>query len=208
MDKKFYNRGYYGTVSHNSKAQYQMYFGWYDGNPANLNPLPPVELPANKEAKQLLADTYSQLGYQAESGPWRNFYLTGAQELLNGGKNIPNVVDEASLFTLSPDMLFDFMAIQVNGEKAAGENLIININLIDLDQKATLILRNGALTSRLGILDSNPTSTISLSKTDLTKALINPSTIDQFPIKGDKAELIKLLRVMDKSNPRFNIIEP
>lgn len=208
MDKKFYNRGYYGTVSHNSKAQYQMYFGWYDGNPANLNPLPPVELPANKEAKQLLADTYSQLGYQAESGPWRNFYLTGAQELLNGGKNIPNVVDEASLFTLSPDMLFDFMAIQVNGEKAAGENLVININLIDLDQKATLILRNGALTSRLGILDSNPTSTISLSKTDLTKALINPSTIDQFPIKGDKAELIKLLRVMDKSNPRFNIIEP
>lgn len=208
MDKKFYNRGYYGTVSHNSKAQYQMYFGWYDGNPANLNPLPPVELPANKEAKQLLADTYSQLGYQAESGPWRNFYLTGAQELLNGGKNIPNVVDEASLFTLSPDMLFDFMAIQVNGEKAAGENLVININLIDLDQKATLILRNGALTSRLGILDSNPTSTISLSKTDLTKALINPSTIDQLPIKGDKAELIKLLRVMDKSNPRFNIIEP
>lgn len=208
MDKKFYNRGYYGTVSHNSKAQYQMYFGWYDGNPANLNPLPPVELPANKEAKQLLADTYSQLGYQAESGPWRNFYLTGAQELLNGGKNIPNVVDEASLFTLSPDMLFDFMAIQVNGEKAAGENLVININLIDLDQKATLILRNGALTSRLGILDSNPTSTISLLKTDLTKALINPSTIDQLPIKGDKAELIKLLRVMDKSNPRFNIIEP
>lgn len=208
MDKKFYNRGYYGTVSHNSKAQYQMYFGWYDGNPANLNPLPPVELPANKEAKQLLADTYSQLGYQAESGPWRNFYLTGAQELLNGGKNIPNVVDEASLFTLSPDMLFDFMAIQVNGEKAAGENLVININLIDLDQKATLILRNGALTSRLGILDSNPTSTISLLKTGLTKALINPSTIDQLPIKGDKAELIKLLRVMDKSNPRFNIIEP
>lgn len=208
MDEKFYNRGYYGTVSHNSKAQYQMYFGWYDGNPANLNPLPPVELPANKEAKQLLADTYSQLGYQAESGPWRNFYLTGAQELLNGGKNIPNVVDEASLFTLSPDMLFDFMAIQVNGEKAAGENLVININLIDLDQKATLILRNGALTSRLGILDSNPTSTISLSKTDLTKALINPSTIDQLPIKGDKAGLIKLLRVMDKSNPRFNIIEP
>lgn len=73
MDKKFYNRGYYGTVSHNSKAQYQMYFGWYDGNPANLNPLPPVELPANKEAKQLLADTYSQLGYQAESvSPQRN----------------------------------------------------------------------------------------------------------------------------------------
>ena len=36
-------RGYYGTLSHNSKAVYQRYIGWYDGNPANLSPLPPVE---------------------------------------------------------------------------------------------------------------------------------------------------------------------
>ncbi|KPK06424.1 MAG: hypothetical protein AMJ64_09255 [Betaproteobacteria bacterium SG8_39] len=36
-------RGYYGTVSHNSKAVYQRYLSWYDGNPASLNPLPPVE---------------------------------------------------------------------------------------------------------------------------------------------------------------------
>ena len=34
-------RGYYGTVSHNSKAVFQRYLSWYDGNPANLNPLPP-----------------------------------------------------------------------------------------------------------------------------------------------------------------------
>jgi linear primary-alkylsulfatase len=36
-------RGYYGTVSHNAKSVYQRYIGWYDANPANLNPLPPVE---------------------------------------------------------------------------------------------------------------------------------------------------------------------
>ena len=36
-------RGYYGTLSHNAKAVYQKYMGWYDANPANLNPLPPVE---------------------------------------------------------------------------------------------------------------------------------------------------------------------
>lgn len=40
----FANRGYYGTLRHNAKAVYQFYFGWYDGNPANLDPLPPVEL--------------------------------------------------------------------------------------------------------------------------------------------------------------------
>ena len=35
-------RGYYGSVSHNVKAVYQRYLSWYDGNPCNLNPLPPA----------------------------------------------------------------------------------------------------------------------------------------------------------------------
>lgn len=36
-------RGYYGTLSHNAKAIYQKYLGWYDANPANLDPLEPAE---------------------------------------------------------------------------------------------------------------------------------------------------------------------
>src|SRR5690606_34336859 len=116
---EFHARGYYGTVNHNVKAVYQRYLGWFDGNPANLHPLPPeeagrryVELmggadavlaagraafergeyrwvaqlvnhlvfaePDHREARELQADALEQLGYQAESGPWRNFYLTGA----------------------------------------------------------------------------------------------------------------------------------
>ncbi len=122
----FANRGYYGTLRHNAKAVYQRYFGWYDGNPANLDPLPPTEAgtryvelaggpanllknaqaaydkgeyrwaaevlnhlvfadPENQEARDLLARAYDQLGYQAESGPWRDIYLTGAFELRHGG---------------------------------------------------------------------------------------------------------------------------
>jgi alkyl sulfatase BDS1-like metallo-beta-lactamase superfamily hydrolase len=41
LDRQFSSRGYYGSLKHNSKAVYQFYFGWYDGNPANLDPLPP-----------------------------------------------------------------------------------------------------------------------------------------------------------------------
>ena len=43
LENKWYTRGYYGSLSHNSRAVYQRYMGFYDGNPANLNPLPPVE---------------------------------------------------------------------------------------------------------------------------------------------------------------------
>lgn len=43
LDDEWSIRGYYGSLSHNSKAVYQRYLGWYDSNPANLNPLPPME---------------------------------------------------------------------------------------------------------------------------------------------------------------------
>jgi alkyl sulfatase BDS1-like metallo-beta-lactamase superfamily hydrolase len=43
LAKDWFNHGYYGTYSHNSKAVYQFYLGWYDGNPANLDPHPPAE---------------------------------------------------------------------------------------------------------------------------------------------------------------------
>jgi len=39
LEREWSARGYYGTLSHNSKAVYQKYLGWYDANPSNLNPL-------------------------------------------------------------------------------------------------------------------------------------------------------------------------
>jgi alkyl sulfatase BDS1-like metallo-beta-lactamase superfamily hydrolase len=116
ISREFYNRGYYGTIKHNSRAVYNFYLGFFNGNPSTLDPLPPVEAsvkmveymggaaavmqkaqrdfedgnyrwvcqvlnhvvfadPTNQAARLLLALTLEQLGYQAESAPWRNFYL-------------------------------------------------------------------------------------------------------------------------------------
>lgn len=43
LASKWYNHEYYGTLSHNSRAVYQRYMGFYDGNPVNLAPLPPEQ---------------------------------------------------------------------------------------------------------------------------------------------------------------------
>src|SRR5690606_16859534 len=51
LDKLWANRGYYGSTSHNVKAIYQRYMGWYDGNPAHLWEHPPVE-----QAQRYVAD--------------------------------------------------------------------------------------------------------------------------------------------------------
>ena len=43
LEQEWSARGYYGTLRHNAKSIYQRYVGWYDANPANLNPLPPTQ---------------------------------------------------------------------------------------------------------------------------------------------------------------------
>jgi len=202
--KSFYNRGYYGTVSHNSKAQYQLYFGYFDGNPANLDPLGPVDAgrkfvdymggadnviakaredfdkgefrfaatalnhvvfaePDNQEAANLLAHAYTQLGYMAESGSWRDFYLTGAQELRSGIAELPRP-DTSSIDmvrALPLDLFFDLMAVRLNGPKAAKKDRKINFVISDTDEKALLILSNGTLHHRMGHSDDDaPTFSI------------------------------------------------
>ncbi|HEX4302810.1 MAG TPA: alkyl sulfatase dimerization domain-containing protein [Rhizomicrobium sp.] len=68
LSKQWFNRGYYGTMSHNSKAVYQRYMGWYDANPANLNPLPPE--PAAKRYVEAMggADAVLALAEKAVRG--------------------------------------------------------------------------------------------------------------------------------------------
>ena len=125
LDTEFYNRDYYGTVHHNTRAVYVKYLGFFSGNPATLYQHAPVAQakrylefmggsdavvekaktsfeegdyrwvaeilnhvvmaePNHFEGRALLADTLEQLGYQSESGPWRNFFLCGALELRHG----------------------------------------------------------------------------------------------------------------------------
>ena len=254
---EFANRGYYGTVSHNVKAQYQMYFGLFDGIPAHLNPLPPVEEgkkyveaiggedeimkkareaynqgeyrwtatllnhlvfanPKHKHARQLLADTYAQLGYQAESGPWRNFYLTGAMELTEGiaGKGKANSNRARMSQNLSPEMLFDLLAIQINGEKAADKDLIINIILTDTNEQATLILKNGALSNRIGRLHPAPTVTLEGDKQVIYASLMQPESIvanlqnHKLSVTGKLESLKELFSTFEAPDAYFNIIEP
>lgn len=208
--KRFASRDYYGTASHNSKAQYQLYFGYFDGNPANLDPLPPVAEskkfvaymggaqavlekaradydngefrfvasvlnklvfaePGNKEAAELLAQTYTQLGYMAESGSWRNFYLSGAKELRDGIPDVPRInTGGADMVKAVPlDIYFDLLAVRLNGPKAAKKDRDINFVITDTGERAHLLISNGTLHNRMGqTLDGAPTVNITRAGLD------------------------------------------
>ncbi|HEX4303825.1 MAG TPA: alkyl sulfatase dimerization domain-containing protein [Rhizomicrobium sp.] len=169
---KWYNQGYYGTINHNSKAVYQRYIGWFDGVPAHLHPLDPVEEgakyveymggakallkrarkdfkagnyrwvasvvnqlvfadPTDEDAKHLLADAYEQMGYQATSAPWRNFYLGGAQELRNGVAILsnPNSGSADTLAAMSMDEFLAFVCVLIDAKKADGVFVEFVLNL-------------------------------------------------------------------------------
>ena len=103
--------------------------------------------PNNKDAKELLADAYEQMGYQAESGPWRAIYLMGAFELRNGVPSAggTNVASPDTIKAMPPEMTFDFFGVRLNGEKAAGKKLTLNVEFTDLKKEYALIVENGVL---------------------------------------------------------------
>jgi len=273
----FSTRGYYGTLKHNSKAVYQAYMGWFNANPATLDPLPepeaakryvdmmggvqtvidktrtlfdqanqaPVEqvnkeyrwiaqvlnkvvyaAPENKEAKALLAKTYDQLAYQAESAPWRDFYLTGAFELRKGppeeGIN-PAIMKEVLLYT-PLEKFFESMAVNLNGPDAEGENISLKLIFTDLGKSYRLILANSVLRyESLNGQSVNENSADENNEADATLSLTHPLFIDiivgdaglkdtlfsdDLSLEGSKLDLIRFFSLIEKPQGTFNIVVP
>lgn len=250
---RFANRGYYGSVSHNVKAVYNYYLGWFDANPANLHPLPPVEAggkfveyaggadallararadfsageyrwvaealnhlvfadPANVEAKTLLADTYDQLAYQAECGPWRNFYLSGATELRHGIREVstPTAAQAGMVSSISADTFLDALAIRLNGPDAAG--VAGTIHLYVDDEPSTLELSNGTLHNHPGATGTAE-ATIRMTRAALDTMLMGGAmgemvAAGEVSFDGDPTPIQALLTNLDDFEFWFPIVTP
>ncbi|SEP92787.1 Alkyl sulfatase BDS1, metallo-beta-lactamase superfamily [Mycobacterium sp. 88mf] len=250
------DRGYYGTLKHNSRAVYQRYMGWYDGNPSDLDDLPPADAakkyveymggeaaildkakkdfdngnyrwtamvlkqvvfanPDSVDGKNLLADSYEQMGYQAESGPWRSVYLQGAYELRNG---VPTAggTDTASPDTIEampPEMMFDYLGVRLNGPKAAGKNIKLNVTFDDLKQDYTLFVENGVLNYAPGkIGDAN--ASLTLSKETMNQIQMGKLKLDdginqkKVTVDGNRDSVTEFIGLMDTFPFWFNIVTP
>lgn len=256
LEKDWATHGLYGSLKHNVKAVYQRYLGWYDANPANLDPLPKVEAarkyveymggaeailkharndlkkgeyrwvaqvlnqlvqaePENKEARELTARAFEQLGYQAESSTWRNAYLTGAQELRQGvpeGKGLK--LGEDFLKALSIDNIFDVLAIRVNPQRAEGKSGRINWVFTDINRKYVLNLENSALTYLADRNDPAADVTVTLDRSVLGAILAK--RIDfreayisgQVGVSGNAKKLAEVLGLLDEFPTSFPIVTP
>ena len=252
---EWHTRDYYGTLNHNAKAVYQRYLGWFDGNPANLHRLPPVETgrryvalaggaqalldqareafgagdyrwvaelvnhlvfadPANAEARALQADALEQLGYQAESGPWRAFYLTGAMELRYPRPPAaqPRQGAAGQLRTLPADSLLDSLSVRLNGPKAGATALGLNLAFSDTGETFAVSVENAVLHHRAGAAADAPTA--SLSRATLIDLVIGLTTLEAALAAGavtgaqGAVALRTLLTLLDRFDFWFEIIAP
>ena len=256
LARNFSNRDYYGTVSHNAKAVFVKYLGYFDGNPATLNSLPPVDAaeryvdymggaeavitkarksfnegdyrwvaqvmnhvvlsdPENIQARALLADTYEQLGYQAESGPWRNFYLTGAFELrhgLPGGS--PGKMSKGMVQGIPLENLFQALAVRLNGPKAEGKHFVINLVFTDREDPYLLTVENAVLHAFRDRQDAHPMVKLSLSSLDfkyLMAGLMTAADLiseGRLVVEGDLTKLVEFTGLLDQFDPFFPIVTP
>ncbi|MDQ6532176.1 alkyl sulfatase dimerization domain-containing protein [Flavobacterium sp. LHD-85] len=250
------NRGYYGSVSHNARAVYNYYLGYFDGNPADLHRHTPVERakryvkamggadkiliearnafkdgdyqwtseilkhvvyadPSNSEAKNLQADAFEQLGYQAEAATWRGFYLVGAAELRNGvtKQNVPNISSPDVINAMTPPMLFDYLAIRLNGDRASKTTITINLDFVDLKEKYGITIKNGVLNYRTSLVN-NADVNVSLTKKQFNDLIDGSEKIDNLvsskkvAVTGNKQKFNDMLSLIDNFNFWFNIVTP
>ena len=172
--------------------------------------------PTNEAARLLCADALEQLGYQAESGPWRNAYLTAALELRYGNQaaNATQSKGDASFLTeMTPAMMFDYMAILLNKQALAEQNFTVNVNLTDLQQQYVLQVKNGVLLVYENTARADADLSITCPKNALLYVIINNAEgMKVIRTEGD-ASLLTLLAQNMNTFPvtgiiPFNIIEP
>lgn len=255
LAQEWYDRPYYGSYSFNSRAVYQFYMGWYDANPVNLAPMPPVETgkryvaamggaakvkaearaaydageyawaaellnhvvmadSADAEAKDLLARSYDQLGWQAEPSTWRNIYLTGAKELREGvGAPRANPASQmAALANLPLGSLMDLLSVRLDPAKAAGQSVTLAFVLTDTDERTYVTIANGVLVHEEIAAPGPVDATLTLTRADFLGGIFGgqplPPKIQSGVVKleGNPQALLRLGQWMDPPDPVFPIV--
>jgi len=172
--------------------------------------------PDNPAARALLADTFEQLGYAAESATWRNAYLFGAQELRQGMPKAPPraAMPRETLAALRTEQLWDVLGIRLNGPKAEGKRIVLNWTFTDTDERFVLNLENCSLTYAAGVQAAGADASFTLARGTLDEmiakqvSLADAVAAGRIEVSGDPRRLTELMALMDEFPRMFEIVEP
>jgi alkyl sulfatase BDS1-like metallo-beta-lactamase superfamily hydrolase len=167
--------------------------------------------PSNEAARLLQAETLEQMGYQAESGPWRAFYLTGAQELRypRPPSAVPRPGAGNQIRALPADALLDALSVRLNGERATSD-LAFNLAFSDTGETFAVSVENAVLHHRAD--RSFPAApTITLARPTLVGLVLGEIALDAADVAvagGEMTPFADLLARLDRFDFWFEIVMP
>ncbi|WFL77436.1 alkyl sulfatase dimerization domain-containing protein [Altererythrobacter arenosus] len=254
LGEEWSNHGYYGTYSHNSKAIYQYYLGWYDAVPANLHAHPPIErarrmvealggservmalartamasgdyrwasdllqqlvftAPADEQARGLLADSYEQQGYQAESAIWRNQFLVAADELRKGAREAFQTQSPDVISAIETGLLLDSAATRFDPTKLASGPVTVQLHLTDRGETAVIEANDRIMIGRLGQQVEAPDVVLRGPRQMILGMLFLKMPVEQMAaaglqVEGDATAMQGLIDALDPVGAGFNIVLP
>lgn len=172
--------------------------------------------PDHAAAKELLARTFEQLGWVAESAIWRNFYLTGALELRDGnprsGRSLESVQD--MLQHAPVERFLERMAAAIDGEAAAGSRLKVNLVFSDLGESYVLWIENAVLHFRKAPPDAAANATLTLTKPLFLRLVTGQAGVRDLVFSGDATisgsalDLGRFFLLVEKAPGTFPIVTP
>ena len=172
--------------------------------------------PQNQVARDWLAASYEQMGFQAESGAWRDFYLTGAQELRN------SLADAGAVRTRSREFvegvptieLFNALAVRYAPEKLSREPFELNFQFTDIEEEFVIDVGNATAFPRPGVQSDDAVATLTLSRdafNDLilqTRSFREIAAAGEASIEGDPTALLAWFSALETPDFWFNVVEP
>jgi alkyl sulfatase BDS1-like metallo-beta-lactamase superfamily hydrolase len=172
--------------------------------------------PSSAGAKALLAEVYEQLGYRAESGPWRDVYLTGALELRNGVQGtVAEPRHAVGLLRNTPvERFLDSMTVRLDGPAADGKRFKFNFVFTDLGETHVLELDNAVLHHRRAPPSPDADATVHLTRDLLLRLGIGEAGVRdivmsrELDVEGSRLKLLSFLSLLDKPDGRFAIVTP
>jgi alkyl sulfatase BDS1-like metallo-beta-lactamase superfamily hydrolase len=172
--------------------------------------------PENEAARFLCADALEQLGYQSESGIWRNAYLSASLELREGNQagNVVQAKGGAMIQKMTPEMIFRYMGIILDKYAVEKENIVFNITVSDLNEKYVLNFRNGVLLVQNGTLSDDADVSVTCPRPVLLYLLQGNAEafIKTAKVEGDVEKLSFIAENLNELSAAdvsfFNIVEP
>jgi len=198
-----------------AKARQSFAAGDYRWSATVLNHLVFAE-PDNAPARDWLAASYEQLGFQAESAIWRNYYLVAARELRHGlpGAGAVQLGNPEFLRAVPTAMLFDSLSVRFNPGKAGDAAYALNFEFPERNERICVLVGNGVAVPRMGCRVEDAAATVTMNRITLDEVLLGQATFAErvtdgsIRISGARASVESHIAALDQFPYWFNVVTP